>query len=237
MANKKLYIWQLQEKEDSINKNNSYCIIYDDEVKKVSVSKLYDFFNQDDKILDIQNSIEGLLREYDSDLEIKYADLDVSIVSYDELVKELQEKFKINEDNIRKLITRMSKLEYGTEDIDTSFNYTNSKYETLSSTIQNFKEKISELNDTNNTNTTDIQYLIDTQKTLQAEQNSAISILNSVENDIERIKNDKSLDEKTNDFINRVNDEYNKIVTIIDYYHHIHTENYVEIAQRLSKYN
>ena len=64
----KVHIWQLPEKIDDIDKLINYSIIDDGSVKKVKIEKLYEYFNQDYKVENINNyfeeSIDSINKEY-----------------------------------------------------------------------------------------------------------------------------------------------------------------------------
>ena len=235
MEQKKLYIWQLQE-STSIDKNTSYFIIYDQEVKKVLASKLFGFFNQDEKITNIQNNIEGLLREYDADWQTKYDTLDTKTIPYETWVKTLQEKFKDNENKIRELTTEVSKLENSNEDVIESFKDINSKYEILFETISNFRSKVEDLKSFSDMDSNNIGDINSNISIIQLDLTNIFNSFDPMYEKIDEIKKYDELNDETNKFLKRIDDEYDKIVAIIDHYHHIHDENDKTLQELLSKH-
>lgn len=221
----KVHIWQLPEKNNEINKPNEYTIIHDKyTLKKVKISKLYEYFTQDYKINNVVKYFENMLQSIDNEYNEKYSLLELSIDEYEKIVEDLAEKFNKNKEDILDFEVRSKKVELSIKDFKESFNDINNKISILDSTLDSFNSVISKLQSEfigmyNN--------IIILQNRIKDMQNTASNLYSNSEkmnNKIHDIKNsiDTDVDTKKLQLIQNINSEYDKILAIIDYYHHIH---------------
>lgn len=222
----KIHIWQLKEKTDDINKYSDYAILYDGiTLRKVKLSKLYEYFNQDYKIDNIVKYFESLLREYDDSMDIKYNELKISLDKYLKWVTELESKFKINDEDIRRLTKMSNELDKNISNIDTSFtdniSIDCSDLERVFSKIQEEllnKENIILLNSKDITNLDKlISNIIEDVSQLYINDGNMKDQIEDIRNNV-----NTDVDNKKEELSNLINSEYDKILAIIDHYHHIH---------------
>lgn len=223
MEKQKIHIWKLPEKTDDIDKLNDITMIHDGlSVKKIYMNKLYDYFNQDYKINNIIEFFENELYNFNNEYNSNYKKLDEALEHYEDLVKELQNKFKDNRIEINDLQKRVNKIIVDNEDISESFISLKDKHDILSSTINNFKNKVFELNSKSLLNSDDIKDLNKIVPLLYDNINYINQSFEPITNQIDSISKYEDLNSKKEIILKRIINEYDKILSIIDYYHHIH---------------
>ena len=221
----KVHIWELPEKTDEIDKANNYTIIHDGvELKKVAIEKLYEYFNQDYKIENVVLFFETLMSNENKRLEELYEKLELSIEEYKEIVIKLIEKFLINRGKLRELETNTNKIDFDIEDITKSFESIGNKHSKLLGYFEDFGDNISEIETINEsteeviTKTNEsVSKIISDKAEIEINNEYISSSVKKVSEDI-----DTQFKEKGELLIKNINDEYDRIVSIIDHYHHIH---------------
>ena len=221
--NIQVHLWELPEKTDEIDKANDYTIIHDGvELKRVAIEKLYEYFNQDYKIENTVLFFETLMSNEDKRYEELYSKLDLSIEEYKEIIKKLIEKFLSNRGKIRELETNTNQMDYEIEYLTKSFESIEAKHASLANYFNLFNEKVSYV-DSNVKNHDNMISKMDTSTSTIERHKSAINSTNSyiseaVSNVSEDI--DAQIYDKGEALTKSINDSYDKIVSIIDYYHH-----------------
>lgn len=220
----KVHIWELPEKTNNIDKESEYTMIHDGfALKKVTMEKLYEYFNQDYKSENLIRYFDETLFSLDEEYQVKYSTLELSLSEYEKIVKELQEKFKVNRDNIRRLETLSIQLDRDIESL-IIFESIENQYSILLYDITGFifitndiKNTVSDI--TNDINTLDEQTEVLNDSIIDLE-NSHSDMVNEVNNI--KSKEESYLENTKETLIKTINDEYDKILAIVDYYHHIH---------------
>lgn len=220
----KVHIWQLSEKITNINKSSEYTMIHDGSaLKKVTMQKLYEYFNQDFKAENLIRYFDETLVSLDEEYQAKYSLLEISLTKYEKLVKQLQEKFKVNRDNISKLASLSNQLDEGIndliifEDIDNDYSILLSSLNNFSTVINSIKNSVSNHTKDINTLNNSVKVLSNTSTVIENNNNTMAERINSIKQNQEAY-----LENSKETLIKNINDEYDKILAIIDYYHHIH---------------
>ena len=222
-----LHIWQLSEKIDSIDRDNDIIMIHDRyALKKTSIKNLFEYLNQDYKVDSTVAFFEKQMKDFDDKYNVLYASLEVSLDEYDEIIEELEAKFTTNRDNIRALETDMNKMYNTLISIDTDMKTVDNKQSILFDTLNNFSAILTDLD----------KRLTDAGSTLDEYDNRIDEITDlyteiasntqSLETKIEDLQESITADnsDKSNELLNKINSEYDKILAILDYYHHIHED-------------
>lgn len=223
----KVHIWQLPEKTTNINKDSEYTMIHDGSaLKKVSMQNLYEYFNQDYKAENLIRYFNETLTLIDEEYQLKYSTLELSLNEYDKLVKQLQEKFRVNRNNINRLESISNQLDKDINDL-IIFEDIENDYFILLSNLNDFSTVINAIKNSVSNHTKDIDTLNDNIESLS---DTATDIENKHDILAERINTIKQnqeayLESSKEILIKNINDEYDKILAIIDYYHHIHDSN------------
>ena len=232
----KVHIWQLPEKINNINKKREYAMIHDgSSLKKVTMERLYEYFNQDYKSENLIRYFDEVLNSLDQEYQLSYSTLDISLSDYENIVKELQEKFKVNRDDIRRLEVIINKLD---KDISSFivFEDINNRCLLLISTLDNFSIKLNEMKITANKSIMETDSLNNDSSTLLNTisdlENSYISMVDKV-NDIKETE-ESYLENSKETLLKNINDEYDKILAIVDHYHHIHDTYVKKSAQQMT---
>lgn len=223
----KIHIWQLPEK-DEIDKLNDIAIVHDGTLRKIKMQKLYDYFNQDYKVESIVAQFNERLKSIEEEYNLQYELLKSSIENYKIVVKELQDKFKVNEDNIRKLNRQINELETNINDIDASFISLQNQCKILKDNLNNFKIRILKLKTVCDNHTEYIKMLIKNTEELKNDSEIISSNFDNMKIQIENMskKQSENIQNKKEELITKINDEYDRILSIIDRYHHIHDIKY-----------
>lgn len=225
----RIHIWQLPEKTDNIDKSNSIMMIHDSfSLKKIAAYQLYEYMNQDYKIDIIIQYFEDELNKIADTHKEYYETCEEFLINYEKIVKEFQKKFKDNEDNIRELDRRINKLSSNNMDIVNTFNTIENKFDILLETISNFKSKVSELKSQSDEDAKNIKHINQDVSNLTEIASQIYINSGSMRDQITNIRNnqEKTLDNNENTLSKKMQDEYDRILAIIDYYHHIHVGSY-----------
>lgn len=221
----KVHIWELPEKTDEIDKDNTYTLVHDgSEPKKVLITKLYEYFNQDYKTENIALFFETLLNNYESEYDESYDKLSESIFSYAEKVKKLSEDFIANKDGIRDLQYKTNKISTDIEAIIKSFNDINNIHFDLDKDIHDLKRDFSSLEGRYYTVGNNIACQEPIISSIKLDKSKIKSDTSYVARNVGEISEDieTQIEEKGTELIKNINDAYDSIVAIIDHYHHIH---------------
>lgn len=220
----KVHIWELPEKTSNIDKSNEYTIVHDGYTKKVKLEKLYEYFIQDDKMNNLVKYFEDYMYSLNKEYEPKYSVLEISLKDYETLVKELQDKFKVNRNNIRTLETMSIQLDNSIEDITQIFEDIDNRSVLLLSTLENFSIKIYNMTIKSRNNGRDIEKLDENISTLINDTSQLYINNGSMKDQLANIKSntDKNIDSKKDIILKNISSEYDKILAIIDYYNHVH---------------
>lgn len=223
----KIHIWQLPEKTTNIDKDSDYTMIHDGlALKKVTMQKLYEYFNQDFKAENLIRYFNETLTSIDEEYQSKYSVLEVSLTEYGEIVKQLQEKFRINRNNISKLASLSNQLDEGIndliifEDIDNDYSILLSSLNDFSTVINSIKNSVSNHTKDINTLNNSVKVLSETATDIENNNNTMTERINTIKQNQEA-----HLESSKETLIKNINNEYDKILAIIDYYHHIHDSN------------
>lgn len=220
----KIHIWELPEKVNNVDKSNEYAIVHDGVLRKIKIERLYEYFNQDYKVDNIVKYFEEIMYSFNKEYDPKYITLELSITYYEKLVNELVEKFKINRNDIRRLESISSKLDIDSKELEREFDFIDEKQLVLLLNLTNFLDIVSEMNKTNSSNSKDIDDLNEEVQTLINDSEDSRNFLSDSTIRINDINNhiNEDASNKKETLLKNINDEYDKIVKIVDYYHHIH---------------
>lgn len=225
MDNIQIHIWQLSEKTDSIDSNNTLVMVHDKyALKKTTIRKLFDYLNQDYKIESTIAYFDNQMKNINDQYTVFYSTLEVSISEFDQIIEELTNKFNTNRDKIRSMETDMNRMYTTLISIDKDLKLSDSDLSILSETLTNFGTVLTNLNNELNSTTLTLDDYKTEVKELSDEYSRIDSNTLTIQSDIETVKeviNNHNSD-KSNELLQKINSEYDKLITIIDYYHHIH---------------
>lgn len=220
----KVHIWQLPEKITNIDKDVEYTMIHDGSaLKKVTLQKIYEYFNQDFKAENLIRYFDETLKSLESKYELEYSILELSLNEYEKLIKELQEKFIVNRNNIYTLNSTINQLDKDIDDL-IIFEDIENGHSVLSTTLNNLSSIINNIKTSVSNHTNDINTLNDD---IEAISDTAIDLENKCDIMMEKVIDIKQnqemyLESSKETLLKNINDEYDKILAIIDHYHHIH---------------
>lgn len=225
MGDIQIHIWELSEKTDGINKDEDLIMVHDNmSLKKIHINKLFEYFRQDQKIENTIAFFENKLNKLDEKYNIYYSSLSIDIDKYDEVLEDLINKFSDDQNRIRLIETSTNQLINNSSEIRTDFETILKKYDILSETLSNFGKVLDTLIISINTNKSalnnlNIQINDMNNKYIDIDNNT-----NMINKKIESIKDTikKQTDFKKDELITIIESKYNKVLSIIDYYHHIH---------------
>lgn len=227
MDNMQLHIWQLSEKTDSIDRDNDIVMIHDKyALKKTSLKNLFEYFNQNYKVESTVAYFENIINNFDEKYSVYYGNMEIELTKYEEIVDELSEKIIINENKIRSIETDINKLYSTIVAIDNNLKSVNSKEPVIFEALWRYSGNLINLSN----QTTDMyNTLIDYSKHIEEAAKVYEHYKSNIENvypEIDDIKNNinSNNNEKSKELLDLVNSEYDKILSIIDYYHHIHEQ-------------
>lgn len=221
-----IHIWELPEKTDDIDKIKDITMVHDNiTLKKVIYDKLYEYFSQDYKIDNLDRYFDLLIKEEDDKFRVIYLSLSDRIYYYSDIIDDLVNKFNTNKDNIRSIETRINKMGNDIVILDGSFENFKSKLSDLIDKVNELKEVLLKL---------DFRYNVYIIKYI----NHCNDISSKINSDIQKIENNHKeisdtisevsdivnaeIPDKRKEMTDIINSEYDKILAIIDYYHHIH---------------
>ena len=221
----KIHIWELPEKVNDIDKSKEYFIIYDSDLKKIRAEKIYDFFIQNYKMENLAQVIEEKIIDFSDEYNSKYIELDLSIDRYEEWVRELSAKFKDNHDRIIKIEMSMKDIINSNNNMNELLIDINKRCILLEVFFKDNSDIIDEnilsgSNDNENLEElkTKVNELLNTSSQISTNNDMIKEQISSIKKNTQEDILDKSISLK-----NRIESEYDRIVSIIDYYHHIHS--------------
>lgn len=228
MENVQLHIWQLEEKTDSVDRDKDVIMVHDKyALKKASLKKLFEYLNQDYKIESTIAFFDNQMKIFDDKYYIYYALLEVSLNEYDKILEDLESKFTLVRDKIREVETNMNIMYKTIITIDNNLKLSDNKHSILFDTLNSFNSIINDLDKRlDSANRTLNEY----ENTISEVSDEYIALHDDsiiIESKIETIKESIKLSSstKTNELLHKIYSEYDKVLSILDYYHHIHDKN------------
>lgn len=225
MDNIQIHIWQLSEKTDKLDSENDIMMVHDRyALKKTSIKKLFEYFNQDYKVDSTIAYFDKQMKDIDDKYLVSYGVVETSQDQYESTSEELSNKFMVIKENIHEIEVSMNKMYSVIVSIEkglpTLENRESDLFEalwTLSSNLVNLEERLDSVLNTLN----EYDSLLDekTNEYIQLESDTN-SVYTKIEEITEHINSNKN--NKTHEIIQKINSEYDKILAILDYYHHIH---------------
>lgn len=219
-----IHIWQLPSKDDNISKFNSYIIIHHNKITyKINVQNLFNHFIDNEKINKMRREMEAIIDTLDETYIDKYTALEHELDEQKELVELVSDDISSEYDNY---ITELSQ-----------------SYEILKSIVQELDRDIRSTWDNYNEIREDYSRLIHETNLVNNSDNGA-SLIGNINDRIINIDNDSTvllkeyerlsdniniscdninegITSKEQEFIDIMNSECDKIIDIIDHYHHI----------------
>lgn len=224
----KVHIWQLPEKVSDIIKEEEYTIINDGFTKKVSMQRLYEYFNQDYKIENTERYFNETLYSINKEYEPKYVTLELSLNNYEDMVQRLVNDFKVNRDKIRDLETSFIVFNNSINNTVNIFEDLANKQSILLSTLENFQSIIFDLKSKILNHRIEIEDLKGNTNELITEVSQLYINSGNMKNQLNEIEGsiNSNIQNKKETLLQNINTEYDKIISIIDHYHHIHDKKY-----------
>ena len=135
-------------------------------------------------------------------------------------------ELQLPNNDIRRLESMSSKLDIDSKELEREFDFIDEKQLVLLLNLTNFLDIISDMNKINTTNSKDTDKLNEEIEILINDSEDARTFLDNTTTHINDIKNhvDEDVNDKKEILLKNINDEYDKIVKIVDYYHHIHDQ-------------
>lgn len=221
-----IHIWELPEKINNIDKLKEYMMVHDGSaLMKISAEKLYKFFNQDYKIDNAEKFFNDIIESTDKEYDPKYIALTFSTDKYEEWVKELSDKFKNNKNNLIRLRMSMNELININDGIDSFIKDINKRYVIFRVFVSDNLKMVNELISSDVTNSEEIKKIINDSNELLELSSQLYINSGSMKEQLSSISDYVTSDvsDKKEFLLNKINSEYDRIVSIIDYYHHIHS--------------
>ncbi len=228
-----IFIYQLPLKTTDIQKNNEFMVIRDSqETKRIKVSLLFDYFSQNSKIDKLKENIEKTLSEYDEKYVKIYEDFDSFLDIYDDVINNtdtgLIVMFSENENRINALAEDLmergmiiGKIEYNLSDISDKTESSEKSYGEMIDLINRLIfDELADSKDLSNISDKIEEFENDTK---EIEEDIIIN-KNEIENVNKSLNND--LNDKIQNITIKLNNGYDKILALIDHYHHIHDKKY-----------
>ena len=228
-----IFIYQLPLKTTDIQKNNEFMVIRDSqETKRIKVSLLFDYFSQNSKIDKLKENIEKTLSEYDEKYVKIYEDFDSFLDIYDDVINNtdtgLIVMFSENENRINALAEDLmergmiiGKIEYNLSDISDKTESSEKSYGEMIDLINRLIfDELANSKDLSNISDKIEEFENDTK---EIEEDIIIN-KNEIENVNKSLNND--LNDKIQNITIKLNNGYDKILALIDHYHHIHDKKY-----------
>lgn len=223
MENVDVHIWELPEKTDEIDKSNDYTLIHDGgALKKINIEKLYEYFGQDYKIENTVKYFETIMELENKRYDTLYSELESSTDISSEAIKDLSDGFTDNANRIRVLETSSNQIQTDINTISEAFKNIRSRDSILHNNLSVLQDDIIKIESVNTVlddivivNVTAASNLQGIITKINANNNSINKIINRLPNNI-----DAKIDEKGEVLLKNINDAYDRIISIIDYYHH-----------------
>ena len=223
-----VFIWELPMKVDTIDTFNDIMIIRDkNSTKKIRMSLVLEYFSQNSKIEQLEDTIENALQRIDNEYIPKYEYIIKELNFCDNLINGnngLKERFDSNRLQINALILTMAQCGVSINSLEKEINK-------LAGNIRIIEEKI----------TKSVYLIQDIEKRKEvlfnaiskteeiADQfiestNSIESSWKSIEDYLQEFSEDINTDiaNKIDTIKQKLNYEYDLILSIIDRYHHVH---------------
>lgn len=223
MDNNKIHIWELPEKLNNIDKSHEYTMVHDGfNLKKVTMKKLHKYFSQNYKIDNMTKYFDVLLETENKRYESLYSELESSLTSYSKTVDEFVEKFDSNRDKIRELETMSNQAYNNMDELSKSFENIKNEFDGLTDIFEEYRNTISQIYNLNgdvNTYITKINESITSIKSIiPVLENDNVSLAEDAIRASNAITSNIRI--KGEELTKKINSEYDKILAIIDHYHH-----------------
>lgn len=223
MENVDIHIWELPEKTDGIDKSNDYTLIHDGgALKRINIEKLYEYFGQDYKIENTVKYFETIMELENDRYDILYSELESSTNVHSKIIKDLSDGFTNTTNRIRVLETSLNQIQTDINTISEVFKNIRSRDSILHNNLSVLQDdiiKVESVNDLLDDVVTEEIKSIDNIEssitTINANNTSIKKIINRLPNNI-----DTKISEKGEILLRDINDAYDRIVSIIDHYHH-----------------
>lgn len=225
MEDIQIHIWEFAEKTDSVNKDEDVIMVHDNiSLKKIHIGKLFDYLRQDQKINNTIAYFENRFNQLEKKYDVYYSSIEISLAVHEETVEKLIEKFENDKSDIRLIETNLGNLSNNLTEIKTDFKNIRNERNILSDTLESFSNIISSLRlstDLDKITLTNINSRLYNVKTRCSLLNNNIDALSEQIENIKHIITDQN-DDKKDEIIDIIESKYNKVLSILDYYHHIH---------------
>lgn len=223
-----VFIWELPMKKEDIDIANDLMIIRDNTTtKKIKVSLLLEYFSQNYKAEQLEQTIENSLRRISDEYIPKYEYILKELQICDNLINGsngLKERFNDNRNRINALVLSLAQCGVTINNLEDA--------------IYRLVNSIKELEDKFSISTYSTQRLIEKQESLSSEisdlgtktdrfvqeTDSLESNCNKLNADLDQIFKDSNndIETKVDLIIQKMNHEYDVILSAIDRYHHTH---------------
>lgn len=222
-----IHIWELPDKINDINKTKDYTVIHDGStLKKIVFEKLYEYFNQNYKVNNMITFFETLFGNENERLEELYTNLDGSLETYEDIIKNFIDEFTVNKDNIRQLERDTNQNSIDIENILKSFKNISNRNNWLSDDFEITNNSVASLNSQNNININNTSNVYDLSTTVGFIKSDIENTHSSISKSINNVSKDINtrVDEDGQILTKNINDVYDKFLAIFDHYKHIHDE-------------
>lgn len=223
-----VFVWELPMKVDNIDTLNDIMIIRDKSgTKKIRMSLVLEYFSQNCKIEQLEDTIENALQRIDNEYIPKYEYIIKELNFCNNLINGnngLKERFDFNRLQINALILTMAQCGVSINSLEKEINE-------LASDVRIIEKKITKsvylIQDIEKRK----EVLFNAISKIEEAADQFIESTNSIESNWQSIESDlQELTENANtDIINKIdaikqklNYEYDLILSIIDRYHHVH---------------
>ena len=219
METNDVHIWQLPEKTDDVNKDTDVILIYSGEAKKVLLNKMSEHYNQDYKADNFVEHFENNLDELDQEYELQYALLEALLDEYQITVNDFIEKFTDNRDIIRRLETESIQLDNSLIGFDTL----KKEHDTLLTAIRSLAGDVANLRESSVQNVTNTNKVSNNIEDLEEQKDYFAGEYTSINTNADEIRKTiiRNSNNKNDILLESINAKHDKILEIIQYYHHI----------------
>lgn len=222
-----VHIWELPEKTNDVDKSNEYTLLHDGfSLKKATIEKLYEYFAQNYKIENVVNYFETLMKTEDLKYEDLYSELESILNSYGITIENLENGFTQNRNKIREIETSINQTNYDINDLLDSFETEEIECSDLSEQFIDVEESLEQLIERNDTNISNSDKVKSTVSELVDATIDITGKIIYISSTIEKLpdKIDNNVKDGDEEITQNINNEYDKIVSIIDHYNHEHDE-------------
>lgn len=225
LNNNQIHIWQLPEKDGTVDKSKEYAMVHDGRaLKKVILEELYQYFSQQYKIDSTIEYFDSVMNSINKKYEPLYSSLELTLDEYEEIVYKLKREFTNNENNIRDLERDSNQLSAGIIDVTNNLNSIEDRRFKVFNSFNNYENATSDIKLKN----IDARIRIDEINDSYNQSKENYDVLNAstqeAKIDIETVPEtvDNALELTQTILLEEITQAYDKIINIIDHYHHPH---------------